>query len=208
MSVESDFWQLLSQQFAATSTLEWVGTISGFLCVFLAARQNIWSWPTAIVSVIAYSILFYDYQLYGDAALQLYFLGTSVYGWYYWIKGGSKGDTPVTSLRYNDLLKISLATLILVVLLSWFLDRFTDTNVPYVDAFCTAISFTAQILLTRKILQNWILWIIADVCYIPLYLYKNLGLTALLYALFLWLAVSGYLQWRKDYRINLQLKNT
>lgn len=201
MLLQVSFWQLLSNQFAATTWLEWVGTISGFACVYLAARQNIWNWPVAIISVIAYSILFYDYKLYGDAVLQIYFLGMSVYGWYYWVKRKEAHLKPIVSLSNAELIKVCLGGIILTGLLGWFLDNFTDTNVPYADGFCTAISFIAQFLMTRKYLQNWILWIIVDICYVPLYLYKNLGLTAVLYTLFLALAVMGYLQWRRAYRL-------
>lgn len=194
-------WQLISQQFQQTSWLEWLGTVSGFACVYLAARQNIWNWPVAIISVVAYCILFYDYKLYGDAVLQIYFLATSVYGWYYWLKRKEQHAKPVVSLtRHNDY-KVVGSIIILSVLMGLFLNKFTDTDVPYADGFCTAVSFTAQFLMTRKVLQNWILWIIADICYVPLYLYKGLNLTALLYILFLVIAVMGYLEWRKTWRM-------
>ncbi|MDQ1152459.1 nicotinamide mononucleotide transporter PnuC [Sphingobacterium zeae] len=81
-----DFFQQIARQFAQTSWLEWLGTLTGFLCVYLAAKQNIWNWPISIISVASYAILFYDAKLYGDTVLQFYFLSTAVYGWYYWIK--------------------------------------------------------------------------------------------------------------------------
>lgn len=207
MLIQISFWDLIVNQFAATTWLEWVGTISGFACVYLAARQNIWNWPVAIISVVAYSILFYEYKLYGDAVLQIYFMATSFYGWYYWIKRKEAHQKPIVSLNITELIKLGLAGVVLTLLLGWFLDNYTDTNVPYADGFCTAISFIAQFLMTRKVLQNWILWIIVDICYVPLYLYKNLGLTAVLYTLFLGLAVMGYLQWRKTYRLAMEKPN-
>jgi len=81
-----DLFQQIARQFAQTSWLEWLGTLTGFLCVYLAAKQNIWNWPISIISVASYAILFYDAKLYGDTVLQFYFLSTAVYGWYYWIK--------------------------------------------------------------------------------------------------------------------------
>jgi nicotinamide mononucleotide transporter len=206
MLVLISFWESIIDQFAATSWLEWIGTISGFGCVYLAARQHIWNWPVAMVSITAYAILFYEYKLYGDAALQLYFMATSVYGWYYWHKRKEAHQTPIVSLGNSDKIKIALSSGVLTIVLGWFLDNFTDTNVPYADGFCTALSFIAQLLMSRKILQNWILWIIVDICYVPLYLYKDLLLTAVLYTLFLALAVMGYLQWRKAY--NLAFENS
>lgn len=193
------FIQLVAGQFSQTTWLEWLGTLTGFACVYLAAKQNIWNWPVAIISVLAYAILFYEYKLYGDAVLQFYFLATSVYGWYYWLKRSNEHLKPVVSLSLRDFAKSVVIIALLSITLGWFLDRYTDSNVPYIDGFCTAMSFAGQFLMTRKVLQNWILWIIVDICYVPLYLYKNLALTAVLYTLFLVLAVMGYVDWRKAY---------
>ena len=198
------FWELIINQLAATTWLEWVGTVSGFACVYLAARQNIWNWPVAIISVVAYSLLFYEYGLYGDAVLQLYFMGTSFYGWYYWIKRKEAHERPVSSLNLKQIVGVLIASVLMTFLLGWFLDNYTDTDVPYTDGFCTAVSFIAQFLMTRKVLQNWALWIIVDICYVPLYIYKGLMLTAVLYVLFLALALMGYQQWRRSYLLSTE----
>ena len=205
MILESSFWQLIVKQLIETNWLEWLGTISGFACVYLAAKQNIWNWPIAIISVLAYSILFYEYKLYGDAVLQLYFLATSVYGWYYWLKRKVEHAQPIVSLTNKELLKVALAVIILTIIMGGILDRFTDSNVPYADGFCTSMSFIAQFLMTRKVLQNWILWIIVDIAYVPLYLYKDLALTTVLYIFFLVLATMGYLDWKRTYKLSLQI---
>ena len=204
MFLDISFRELIVNQLAATTWLEWVGTISGFACVYLAARQNIWNWPVAIISVIAYGILFYDYQLYGDAFLQLYFMVTSFYGWYYWTMRKESHQKPIVTLIGSQVVMIIASGVLLTGLLGWFLDSFTDSDVPYVDGFCTALSFIAQFLMARKFLQNWILWIIVDICYVPLYIYKDLMLTAVLYTLFLFLAVMGYMQWNKVYKATSQ----
>lgn len=193
-------WQHITEQFKQTSGLEWFGTVTGFLCVYLAAKQHISNWPVSILSVAAYGILFFNYQLYGDAVLQIYFLATALYGWYYWIKRRQEHEKPVVRFGYARMLAVTAAVIVLSVLLGLFLDHFTNTNVPYADGFCTAMSFVAQFLMTRKVLQNWLLWIIVDICYIPLYIYKNLYLTALLYALFLVLAAIGYIDWKKSWK--------
>lgn len=198
--LDVSFWQLISDQLHSISAIEWIGTLTGFACVYLAARQNIWNWPISIISVICYCILFYEYKLYGDAALQLYFLGTAIYGWYYWLKRKEEHKKPIVSLSATQIGLIAVAITVLSVLLGLFLDHFTDTNVPYIDGFCTAMSFAAQFLMTRKVLQNWVLWIIVDICYVPLYIYKDLMLTAVLYVMFLWIAVMGYLEWRKTWK--------
>ena len=206
MILESSFWQLIVKQLIETTWLEWLGTISGFACVYLAAKQNIWNWPVAIISVLAYSILFYEYKLYGDAVLQLYFLATSVYGWYYWLKRKEEHAKPIVSLKKNEIIKVILSVVALTIIMGGILDRFTDSNVPYADGFCTSMSFIAQFLMTRKVLQNWILWIIVDIAYVPLYLYKDLALTTVLYIFFLVLATIGYLDWRRTYNLSLKVK--
>lgn len=195
-----NFGELILNQLVQTSALEWVGTITGFLCVYLAAKQNILNWPVSIISVLAYSVLFFEYHLFGDAALQIYFLGTAVYGWYFWTRNKQEDHKPVVSLTPKEYLLVAASVICLSGVLGLFLEHLTPTDVPYIDGTCTAISFVAQILLTRKVLQTWILWIIVDVIYVPLYLYKELALTALLYILFLIIAAVGYKDWRKTWK--------
>jgi len=195
------------QEFKNTSWLEWIGFITTIACVYLAAKQNIWNWPIGIISVVTYMVVFFKSQLFGDAGLQIYFLGTSIYGWYFWIKKKEANEKPVTSLTFKQLLWVLLATLVLAGSLGLFLKNYTPTNVPYIDGFCTSISFIAQILMTRKILQNWAFWIFVDICYVPLYLYKNLYLTSILYIVLLVLAYLGHVDWRKEYRKQLPTAN-
>ncbi|HWD90189.1 MAG TPA: nicotinamide riboside transporter PnuC [Mucilaginibacter sp.] len=193
-------WQHVVQEIRQSTTLEWVGAVTGVGCVYLAAKQSIWNWPVAIISVVAYTIVFFESQLYGDAGLQVYFLGTSIYGWYFWIRKKQRQEKPVTSLNFKELTITIAVTIVLSLLLGLFLKNFTPTNVPYIDGFCTAISFVAQLLMTRKVLQNWALWIFVDICYVPLYIYKNLYVTAVLYAILLVLAWLGHVDWQKEYR--------
>ena len=197
--LETPLWQLFWNQILQTSALEWLGTVTGFLCVYLAARQHILNWPVSIISVTVYAFLFYQFRLYGDAALQIYFLGTAIYGWYYWLKRKEQHQEPVVSLRPGGYVAVVVSVLLLSGLLGIFLDHYTNSDVPYIDGACTAVSFIAQFLMTRKVLQNWLLWILVDACYIPLYLYKELALTAVLYLLFLVLAGIGYIDWRKSW---------
>ncbi|RZJ77246.1 MAG: nicotinamide riboside transporter PnuC, partial [Chryseobacterium sp.] len=168
--------------------------------IYLAAKENILNWPVSILSVIAYAWVFYHAKMYGDMALQFYFLFTAFYGWYFWTRKKQTSDKPVTVLSSQHWLIVIGSVLMLSVLLGFFLDHFTDTDVPFADGFCTAVSFVAQVLLTRKILQNWVLWIIVDICYVPLYIYKQLNLSAIFYVVLVGLAIKGFLDWRKTYR--------
>ncbi|GHE43097.1 nicotinamide riboside transporter PnuC [Sphingobacterium griseoflavum] len=188
------------QQFLSTSLLEWLATITGFMCVHLAARQNILNWPVSIVSVSIYAYLFYQNRLYGDAVLQLYFLFTAIYGWHYWGSADKKDLVPVTKLTNRQQLYIAILTLSLALLIGTILRYATNSDVPYMDGLCTAMSFVAQFLLTRRVLQNWLLWIVVNLLYIPLYLHKDLALTAILYVAFTIIAWNGYREWQHAYK--------
>lgn len=121
-----DFFQQIARQFAQTSWLEWLGTLTGFLCVYLAAKQNIWNWPISIISVASYAILFYNAKLYGDTVLQFYFLSTAVYGWYYWIRRKEEKKKPIVKASNGQLLLCLLAILILTLSIGYLLDSKTD----------------------------------------------------------------------------------
>ncbi|WP_276089366.1 nicotinamide riboside transporter PnuC [Pedobacter sp. JY14-1] len=200
MPLLHSFLELLSDQFHHTTWPEWLGVITGFACIYLAAREAVLSWPVSIISVLCYAWVFFDARMYGDMALQFYFLFTAFYGWYFWVLKKAEHQEPVSALRGSQWVVVIMAILLLSGILGLFLDRFTDSDVPYADGFCTAVSFVAQVLLTRKILQNWLLWIFVDICYVPLYIYKNLNLSAVFYAFLVVIALKGYLDWKKTYR--------
>jgi nicotinamide mononucleotide transporter len=195
----SPFTDLIIEQFRHTSWPEWLGVITGFACIYLAAKEKVLSWPVSVISVLAYAWVFYDATMYGDMVLQFYFLFTAFYGWFYWNKTTEAHSKPVISMQRGQWTIAILTIILLSALLGLFLDHFTNSDVPYADGFCTAVSFVAQFLLTRKVLQNWILWILVDICYIPLYIYKNLNLSAVFYAFLVIIAFRGYIDWKKTY---------
>jgi nicotinamide mononucleotide transporter len=179
--------------------IEWIAAIAGAVSVYLSAREKIWSWPTAIVNVTLYTVIFYRSGLYSDMGLQLVYLILSLYGWYQWLHGGARRSRLSVSRATPKVWIVS--TLIGTVF--WLaLARYTSTlpgvSLPHLDAGLTALSLVAQWMMTRKILENWILWIIADIVYVPMYLYKGLHVTAALYAVFLVLAVLGFIGWRRS----------
>lgn len=196
----ASFFQFVTSQFQQTTLLEWVAVIAGFLCIYLAAKESIWNWPISIISVVAYGILFFREAMYGDMTLQIYLLFTAFYGWYFWINKKVEQYRPISRLTMRQWLLVILFIALLSVLLGWFMDHYTNSTVPYADGFCTSVSFAAQLLLTRKILENWWLWVFANICYVPLFIYKNLNLSALLYLVLIVIAFNGYLIWRKTYR--------
>lgn len=180
------------------SPLEGIAAAFGVVSVFLSTRQNIWSWPTAIVNVALYTIVFYNGRLYGQMGLQVVYLGLSIYGWYQWLHGGEQRSELHVSRASPRL----LAVLAAVNLVGWFglaaLLRTTNAALPWLDALLTTTSLIAQWMMTRKILENWILWIVVDVVYVPMFISQRLYATALLYAAFLVLAVMGLVEWRRS----------
>lgn len=181
------------------SPLELFAALVGALSVWLSVRQNIWSWPTAIVNVVLYALVFYETKLYADMGLQVIYAILSIYGWYEWLYGGA-GRTELrvtrTGLRLGALLAVIAA--IGSALLGVLLRHATDAALPFMDSFLSSTSLVAQWMMTKKLLENWLVWIGVDVLYVGMFIFKGLFLTAGLYAVFLALAIKGYLDWRRS----------
>ena len=189
----------------ATTGLEWVAVLTGFACVWLAARESLWNFPVAIVSCLLFIALYYQKALYADSGLQVIFIALSAYGWYEWLYGGD-GNTPLAVTR-TTAVEWGLAGAFMVVFTAafgYYLGHRTDSSFPYLDSFTTGTSLAAQFLMMRKRLENWWLWLLVDIIYVPLLWVKELYPSSLLYALYLGLASYGYWQWRTDFRATAQ----
>lgn len=198
------FIQTLQTWWQAQSLLEVAGVISGLLCVYLAAKNIIWNWPLAIISVSIYIFIFYDSHLFADMGLQVYFLAINIYGWYFWShKPSSETKTPVTSIKQREVILSALAIVIFTFLLGSILYNHTIASYPYLDSFCTACSIVAQFFMARKVLQNWLLWVFVDAIYVGIYIFKELHLTAVMYAIYIVIALIGYFDWKKEFKKQL-----
>jgi nicotinamide mononucleotide transporter len=181
------------------STVEWVAVGFGIVSVYLSVREKIWSWPTGIINVTLYIFIFFRAKLYADMGLQVFYVVISFYGWWNWLYGGeNRSELHVTRLSRRLALALPFVFVAGAALLGTFLRHATDAALPYMDASLTVASLIAQYLMTRKVLENWMIWIVADVAYIGMYIYKDLYPTAFLYAVFLGLAAMGHLQWKKS----------
>ncbi|WP_230346724.1 nicotinamide riboside transporter PnuC [Methylobacillus methanolivorans] len=190
---------LLLWGFLQTSLLEIVSFALAIAMVLLNIRQSPWAWLFAIASAGLYAVVFYDARIYGDMLLQFVFIAVSLWGAYQWLFGGRdhQGVT-VTRLSRRGWLLAAGSWVFVYASGALLLHHLTDSDVVHIDAFLTAGSLVAQCLLTRKILENWHMWILIDGLYIALYAYKHLYLTALLYGLFVVLAVLGLRAWKKS----------
>ena len=177
---------------------EFLGFATGAVCVWLQVKENVWNWPAGIANNIFYVVVFWRSGLYADSMLQWFYISISIYGWWNWLHGGAAHSklTISRTSRLGMLIYIAL-TASGTVLLYELLRRYTNSTVPLWDGLTTAMSLTAQYMLTRKVLENWWWWIAVDVIYIGLYTYKHLVLTSVLYAIFMGMCVVGLRQWRQ-----------
>jgi nicotinamide mononucleotide transporter len=180
--------------------VEVFGFVSGALCVWLVARQNAWNWPIGIANNVTFLVLFWSAGIYADSVLQVVYLGLGVYGWWAWVRGGvAHSVLAVSRTTRAQWLVLGVVGVLGTAGLTLLLDRVTDSTVPLPDAITTVLSLLATWGQARKKLESWWLWIAADVVYVPLYAYKVLWLTAVLYVGFLALCVFGLRSWLADY---------
>lgn len=197
----SSVWDLLVQNIFQTTLLEVFAVVFGLLSVWYSKKINILVFPTGIVSVVIYVYICFVAKLYADMGINFVYFVMSVYGWINWTrKRPNETELPVRFLTKKQNIYAVLATIVWFIALSYVLTHFTDSNVPYVDSFTTAVFIVGMWLMAVKKVENWIYWIIGDVVSVPLYFYKGLVFTSFQYFIFLIIAVMGYLAWRKQAR--------
>jgi len=191
------------------SYIEFVGTIFYLLSVWLIAKRNILTWPTGIISVILYMILFYQIQLFSDTLEQVYYLVVSVYGWITWkaVKGKPEETTDFSFSSRQSIIAGIGVTLVITVILFAITSNIhmllptlfpIPASFPFLDALTTIMSFTAMWLMTRKHAESWVYWIIVDVIGIGLYFAKDVKFISLLYVVLLGMASYGLFNWTKN----------
>ncbi|MFO7868840.1 MAG: nicotinamide riboside transporter PnuC [Bacteroidales bacterium] len=179
--------------------IELAGTLCGFIYIFLEIKQHIWLWPIGIITAIFYVIVYYYAKFYADMSLQFYYIFISIYGWYFWIYGTkTRKEIPVTRIPRIACRNVLIISCILMGALGFFLQHYTDSPVPWGDAFTTSFSITATWMLARKYIEQWWFWIGINIVSIFLYIEKELYPTSILFFVYLTLAIIGYIQWRKS----------
>ncbi len=181
-----------------TSLVEAVAVFFGLLSVWYSRKINILVYPTGIVNVLIYIYLFLHAGLYADMGINVIYFVMSIYGWYNWTR--KKDNVKVLKIKWMSHKQHFLAGAIVVftfVLLSQILIRFTDSTVPYIDSFTTAVFLVGMWLMAQKKVENWIYWIIGDAIVIPMVYSKGLVFTSIQYFVFLILAVMGLISWQK-----------
>ena len=177
--------------------------ITGFICgiagIVLTLKENIWCFPVGLANVILSLFLFYSQQLYADTLQQLVYIFLLLYGWYQWGKNNNvSSQLPISQSSSKLILYCFLVWLGATGILAFTLTHFTNAAAPWPDSAATSLSFIAQWLIAKKKIENWLLWMVVNTLYIAIYLYKGLNLYTFLFAIYLCLAIWGYMQWKKE----------
>ncbi len=183
--------------------VEILGTIAGLLYLWLEYRASIYLWVASIIMPALYLVVYYDAGLYADMAINIYYLVIALYGWAAWrygfsLRRGSQGrELPISHTPAREWLPLAVLTALLFVAIAQVLIHFTDSTVPWADAFTTALSVVGMWMLARKYIEQWWVWMVVDVASVALYVYKDLHFTAVLYALYAVVAIFGYRKWKQ-----------
>jgi len=208
MSDPSIFNQVLSAALGM-GWLQWLATVFGIAYVILAARENFWCWPIGLVSVILAFFVYIDasVKLYSDAILQIFYAGMSIYGWWTWTRDSSDDELLDDGLSIGrwpmEYHLIALGGGVVLAGLLGLMWTQLGAALPYIDAMTTSFSVIATFMVTRKILENWLYWIVIDTVCIFVYIHRELYLFAILFLIYGIVAVVGYYSWQKDYKINV-----
>ncbi len=180
--------------------IEILGAITGLIYLYFSIKQNIWLWPWGIVTSLIYVYVFFQAKFYADMSLQLYYFGISIYGWYFWKRGSREQSLrlPIVQTGKGEWIVFIIVTLFLTGVSGYFLNNFTDSPIPYWDAFTTSGSIIATWMLARKYLEHWLVWIVVDLVSLGTYIYKGLYPTIILFMVYTGMAVVGYYQWKKE----------
>ncbi len=198
----TDFYQQFIADLQATSFWEWLAVILALAYLVLSIKESLWCWPAALFSTAIYGVLFFDVNLYMESSLNLYYLLMAVYGWNQWRKTGPNQNkkTIVEWSLVTHIYWILLLTFV-VFLSAYLLSKFTDQDLPLLDSFTTWFAVFTTYLVAKKVLENWLYWIVIDAASIYLFLSKGFALTSVLFAIYIVLAFYGWLTWKRAYEL-------
>ncbi len=182
--------------------IEFFGTVFGLIYIFFSIKQNILLWPVGIITSALYIYVFFYSKFYADMSLQVYYLVISFYGWYSWLHGENK-DKKTNQIQIITVTKklgiiLIVITFVLFLFIAFILKNYTDSPLPYWDSFTTSASIVATWMLTKKYIEQWLIWIIVDAVSLGLYIYKELYSTSFLFFVYTILAIIGYFEWKKE----------
>lgn len=192
--------EILTGNLLQTTRIEALAVLFSIAYVILAAYQNNWCWPAAIISVSLYIYICFTAKLYSETGLQVFYLAMAFYGWWQWTKKSTENKKiSITTLDFKNHVLIILPGIGITLPFYLITKNYTDAALPFSDALVTAFSLIATFMVTKKILENWIYWIVIDSIAIYIYMNRGLQLTAILYLIYVIIAVVGFINWRKEF---------
>ena len=211
----SEFLHAVLSDFQVSSHWELIAVLLSVAYLVLAMRQNSWCWPAAFFSTMIYVVLFYKSALLMESLLNVYYLAMAVYGWRTWqIRGNypiedglpltAKKSVKITSWPWRKHLKAVIVLAVISVALGYVMDNYTNADFAYLDATTSVFAVFTTWLVTQKVLENWIYWLVIDGASIYLFLQKSFNLTAGLFMVYCVMVIIGYIKWRQDYQGQLQ----
>jgi nicotinamide mononucleotide transporter len=192
-------------KYVQTNWIEIIGAILSLIYLYLSIKQKVSLWFYGIISSLFYIVVFFQTKFYADMSLQFYYVVVSIYGWINWKQGKPETgeDLPTTQMSKRLFVNLVLATTLIYLIYYLVLAKFTDSTIPKADSLVGALSVVGTWMLARKLIENWLVWILADGLCVGLYLYKGLYPTAILFVVYTLMAVVGYLQWKKDFVLTI-----
>ncbi len=198
MSMLQEIWLFIEQN--KLFLLEILGAILTLWCVYLAAKNNIANWPISMIASVVYFFVFYINHFFSEAYLQIIFLIVQSYGWYYWSSfNKNKTEKTISHIQFRTLFIITIITAIAYFI--WYnvyININLNARTPAIDALCTILSLSALFMQAKHWIENWLIWILVDLIYVPMYINGDQWVTAILYFLLIILAIKGYYDWKKD----------
>ncbi|MCF1427483.1 MAG: nicotinamide riboside transporter PnuC [Shewanella sp.] len=201
-SVPASLMQALGDVQAMT-LWEGVAVILAVAYLLLAMKENAWCWAAAFVSTAIYTLLFWKVALLMESVLNVYYMGMAAYGYWLWTRGGGRyhGVALVSWSWQRHALLIGITALV-SVLVGWLMATYTHASFAYLDAATTCFAVMTTFLVARKVVENWLYWVVIDLVSIYLYLNKGLMLTSMLFVLYVGMAAAGYFMWRRDWQVS------
>jgi len=201
---------LFIEQLRNTSSLEWCAVILALAYLILAIKENIWCWPAAFISTAIYAWLFFDVNLFMESFLNAYYLVMAIYGWMQWTGNKtSEQDKPLNIVSWSLQTHLTLILLLSagVIFTGLILSNFTTQDFAYLDSFTTIFALVATYMVTKKVLENWLYWIVIDLASVYLFYSKGLMLTSVLFSVYIILAILGWHKWKKQFRADNLIKS-
>ena len=192
-----------------THFIEVIAALLSLWCVYLAAKNHILNWPIAMLASLLYFFVFYQNRFFSESYLQGFFFVFQAYGWWFWSKyNGNKTEKNIGNIPKKTAIKTLISFIFAYTIWTYVYLRINpDAQLPYLDAFLTILSLTALWMQAHRWIENWFLWIFADICYVPMFFWGKSYITATLYGVFIFLAIKGYYMWRKEQLLTVRVSH-